>query len=124
MAQSCEDDVVGRVEDLDLVLGVQCVEAVVAQRSDGEEGALQVGEDVGTASVARQVWERQESSVCGLDGATVRQRNADANVVRCDLVESVGISEGDEMAGGSCVCVDECVCVCRRQGSECIMSID
>ena len=99
---------------------------MVAQRSDGEEGALQVGEDVGTAGIARQVWEREESGVRGLDDATVWQRDTDTDGVMSNIVEGVGIGKGDEVAGGAGVCIDECgcVCVCRRRGSDCIGRID
>lgn len=99
---------------------------MVAQRSDGEEGALQVREDVGTAGIARQVRERQEAGVRGLDDATVWQRDTDTDGVMSNILEGVGIGEGDEVAGGAGVCIEECgcVCVCRRRGSDCISRID
>jgi hypothetical protein len=71
---------------------------VVAQRSDGEEGALQVRENVGTAGIARQVREREESGVRGLDDATVWQRDTDTDGVMNNIVEGVGIGKGDEVA--------------------------
>ncbi len=73
---------------------------------------MQVRENVGTAGIARQVRERQEAGVRGLDDATVWQRDTDTDGVRSNIVEGVGISEGDEVAGGAGVSIDECVCVC------------